>query len=173
MRDATPEDAAACAEIYAEHVLGGWATFEVDPPGVAETARRIAVAQQRHAWLVAEEGGRVVGFAYASAFRPRPAYRWTCETTVYLASAATGRGTGRRLYGELLRRLTDRGLLTAMAAVAQPNPASEALHASLGYRRVALLPRAGWKLDGWHDVAWLSRTLGEGPQDGPAPPEPR
>lgn len=172
VRSATSEDAAACAAVYRPHVLGTPATFETEPPGAAETARRIAAAQEHHAWLVLEEDDQVVGFAHGGPHRPRPAYRWSCETTVYLAPGATGRGLGRALYRALLERLADRGLLTATALVALPNPASEALHASLGFSRVGVLPRVGWKLGAWHDVAWFHRPLGDGPGEGP-PAEPR
>jgi len=172
VRPATSEDAAACAAVYAPHVLGTSATFETEPPDVPETARRIAAAQEHHAWLVLEEGGQVVGYAAGTPYRPRPAYRWTCETTVYLAPGATGRELGRLLYGVLLDRLADRGLLTAVAVVALPNPASERLHAALGFAPAGVVRRAGWKLGAWHDVALLQRPLGDGPGDDP-PPEPR
>jgi len=175
VRDATPDDAAACAQLYAGYVVGSAATFETVPPDAAEVARRIAAAQERHAWLVLDHDG-VRGFAYGSAFRARPAYRWTCETTVYLAPAATGRGGGRLLYGALLARLAGRGLRSATAGVALPNPASEGLHAALGFEPVGTFPRVGWKLGAWRDVAWYRRALGDGPVDAPdgtAPPEPR
>lgn len=171
VRDATADDAAACAALYAPYVLTTAATFETEPPDAAETARRIAASQRDHAWLVLLDGEEVVGEAHATPFRSRPAYRWTCETTVYLAARATGRGLGRLLYGALLDRLAARGLLTATAVVALPNPASEALHAALGFAPVGAFARAGWKLGAWRDVAWYQRPLGAGPRDG-VPPAP-
>ncbi len=172
VRDATVEDAAACAALYAPYVLTTAATFETEPPDAAETARRIVASQHEHAWLVLVDGDEVVGEAHATPFRPRPAYRWTCETTVYLAPGATGRGLGRLLYGALLERLAGRGLLTATAVVALPNPASQALHATLGFAPVGTFARAGWKLGAWRDVAWYQRPLGEGPRVGVHPVEP-
>lgn len=172
VRDATVEDAAACAALYAPYVLATAATFETEPPDAAETARRITASQREHAWLVLVDGDEVLGEAHATPFRPRPAYRWTCETTVHLTPGATGRGLGRLLYGALLDRLAARGLLTATAVVALPNPASEALHAALGFAPVGTFARAGWKLGAWRDVAWYQRPLGEGPREGVHPVEP-
>src|SRR5690242_18607909 len=101
IRSATRNDSAAIAAIYGAHVREGYATFEVDPPGADEFARRIE-SRPRLPWLVSEQAGSVVGFAYASRFKERAAYRWTAEVTVYLAPAAQGQGVGRALYGELL-----------------------------------------------------------------------
>lgn len=176
VRPATPTDAAACVEIYAPYVLDTPASFESEPPGVEEMARRIASAQERHAWLVAEvradaDVGRagVVGYAYATAWKTRDAYRWTCETSVYVAPAGQGRGTGRALYEAMLPRLAERGFRTVVAGMTLPNPASAALHASLGFRQVGLLGSVGWKLGRWHDVALLERRLGDDPDDAPPP----
>ncbi len=173
VRDATAADAVACAAVSAPYVTGSVATFETEPPDAATTARRIAAAQEHHASLVLVDASGVVGLAHGGPFRPRPAYRWTCETTVYLAPGATGRGAGRLLYGALLQRLAERGLRTATAVVALPNAASEGLHAALGFEPVGTFPRVGWKLGAWRDVAWYRRDLGDGPVDeaaGAAPP---
>ena len=169
VRLATPADATACAEVYAPYVLTTAASFESEPPAPEEMARRIAAAQQRHAWLVAEVGGDVVGYAYATAWKTRDAYRWTCETSVYVAPAGQGRGTGRALYEALLPRLVERGFRTVVAGMTLPNPASAALHAALGFRQVGLLEAVGWKHGRWHDVALLRRSLGDDPYAGPPP----
>src|SRR6478752_9929163 len=124
VRDATPTDAAACAAIYAPYVTGTTVTFETEPPDVAEMERRIAKAQARHAFLVLEDAGEAVGYAYAGPFKERAAYRWSCEVSVYLAEGRRGRGGGRRLYEALLERLTARGYRMAAAGMTQPNKAS-------------------------------------------------
>ena len=180
MRDATASDAAACARIYRPYVLDTAITFELEPPTDAEVAARIEAAVATHAWLVLEdpeagEGreGRVVGYAYGGPFKARPAYRWSCEVSVYLDPEWHGSGGGRALYTALLERLTERGYRMAAAGIAQPNEASNRLHASFGFEPVGTYRRVGWKNGAWHDVAWVQRFLGE-PHVGPEPPpEPR
>ena len=169
IRDATKDDAAACAAIYGHFVRSTPATFELDPPTVEETGRRIASCQATHAWLVAENGDGVVGFAYGTRFAERPAYRWSCEVSVYLDPERLRAGTGTALYGVLLTRMLDRGFQVAYAKITQPNEASNALHAKLGFERVGLLRRVGFKLGGWHDVAIVQRDLAP---PAPAPVEP-
>ena len=159
VRDATAADATACSEIYGRYVTDSPATFEVDPPGSAEMSRRIAGCQASRAFLVAEQEGQVVGFAYGTRFAERRAYRWTAETSVYLDAAAAGRGTGSALYAALLPRLAGRGFQVVLAKIAQPNDASNALHARFGFERVGLLRRVGFKLGAWHDVALLQLDL--------------
>jgi L-amino acid N-acyltransferase YncA len=172
VRDATAADAAACALIYRPYVLETAVTFELDPPGELEMARRIRGAWERHAWLVLlDHPGLVVGYAYGGPFKARPAYRWACEVSVY--RDRTGRGGGRLLYASLLDRLAARGYRTAAAGMTQPNEPSGRLHTALGFEPVGTVRSVGWKLDGWHDVAWVQRALGD-PHAGPgAPPEPR
>ncbi|KAA1426530.1 GNAT family N-acetyltransferase [Nocardioides antri] len=159
IRDATEADVAACAAIYGAYVVETPATFEIDPPSVEEMGRRIAACQAGHSWLVAERDGVVTGFAYGTRWAERPAYRWACEVSVYLARDSVGGGVGSALYAALLDRLTERGFHVAFAKVAQPNDASNALHARFGFRRVGLLERVGHKLGAWHDVAILQRDL--------------
>jgi len=169
VRDATAEDAPACAAIYAPYVTDTAITFELDPPPPAEMARRIAEAQGTHAWVVLEDAGRVVGFAYGSRHQPRPAYRWSCEVSVYLEPARQRRGGGRALYGALLERLAARGYRAAVAGMTLPNDASVGLHRALGFEPVGTYRRIGWKHDTWHDVAWVQRAIGSG-SDPPAEP---
>lgn len=169
IRDATTDDAAACASIYGHYVRTTAATFELEPPSVAEIGSRIARCQASHAWLVAESDGVVAGFAYGTRFAERPAYRWSCEVSVYLDPERLGSGTGRALYAALLDRLLARGYHVVFAKVAQPNDASNALHARFGFERVGLLRRVGFKLGGWHDVAILQRDLAP---PAPSPAEP-
>ena len=169
VRPAGRADAGSVAAVYAHYVRHSWATFEEQPPTVTEMARRID-SEPRLPWLVAERDGTVVGFAYAGVHRPRAAYRWTVETSVYLGEDERGRGTGRTLYLPLLQHLRDLGYVVAMACIAAPNPASVALHESLGFSDVGLVPRVGHKLGAWRDLGWWSLALTA--QDEGQPPEP-
>jgi L-amino acid N-acyltransferase YncA len=160
VRDATAADAPACAAIYAPYVTDTCVTFEEQPPTAADLAQRIAAAQVAHAWLVGDVGGRVLGYAYAGAYRPRAAYRWTCETSVYLDRERLGAGHGRSLYGALLDRMAKRGYRTAVAGMTLPNAASVRLHETLGFEAVGTFRRVGHKHGSWHDVWWMQRDLG-------------
>lgn len=123
LRVATPDDAVDIAAIYAPFVRETVISFETMVPDAAEMARRIAATLETHPWLVAEEYGHVIGFAYASQHRMREAYRWSCDVTVYLADGARGRRLGTCLYTELLRILRAQGFRNAFAGIALPNPA--------------------------------------------------
>jgi L-amino acid N-acyltransferase YncA len=167
VRSATPADAAACAAIYAPYVTDTAISFETEPPSADELAGRIAAA---HEWLVLEDDGRVAGYAYASPFHPRAAYRWACEVSVYLERGRRRTGAGRALYEALLAALAARGFRVAVAGMTLPNPASEGLHRALGFEPVGTYRRIGYKFGAWHDVAWTQRMLATG--DEP-PREPR
>jgi L-amino acid N-acyltransferase YncA len=167
IRDATAQDAAACAAIYAPYVRDTAISFELTPPSPVEMAERIAAAQLGHAWLVAEDAGRLVGYAYASRFQAREAYRWSCEVSVYLEPRRRRTGAGRALYLALFERLVARGYRTAVAGMTLPNEASVALHRALGFEPVGTYRRIGWKHGRWHDVARVQRSLVDG-ADPPA-----
>lgn len=155
LRPARAEDAAAIAAIYAPHVLAGIASFETEAPDAAAIARRMAAAGGRYPWLVATAdpaAGDVLAFAYASASSDRPAYRWTVETTIYVADAAQHRGAGRQLYAALLATLRAQGFTQAIARIALPNNASIALHEALGFHPAGVLRAVGWKGGRWIDV---------------------
>jgi phosphinothricin acetyltransferase len=172
IRDAEPaRDAAACAAIYAPHVEDGPVSFEERAPDAAEMAARIQRYRAGHAWLVAESGGEVVGYAYATAFNERPAYRWSTSVSVYIAEDARGQGLGRALYEALFDRLRERGFRMACAGITLPNEASEGLHRSLGFELVGVNHEIGWKQGAWRDVGWYQLELTPAPA-GP-PPEPR
>jgi L-amino acid N-acyltransferase YncA len=167
IRDATADDAAAIAAIYAPLVTDSIVSFEEDPPSAEEMADRIAAS---HVWLVAEDDGEVVGYAYGARFHPRAAYRWSTEASIYLAPEARGRGTGKRLVAELLVRLKAMGFVNVFGGTSLPNPASECLLESFGFKKVAHWEHVGFKLDAWHDVSWRQLTLQE---PTVPPPEPR
>jgi L-amino acid N-acyltransferase YncA len=159
VRDATPDDAAACAAIYAPYVLETAITFETDPPSAEQMAARIATAAERHAWLVLEDGGRVVAYAYGGVFNRRAAYRWSCEVSVYCERGRRRTGAGRMLYEALLARLAARGYRVAAAGMTLPNDASVGLHRTMGFEPVGTYRRIGYKHGAWHDVAWAQCAL--------------
>ena len=160
LRTATAADLPAIAEIYNDAVLTSVATFDVDPQPAELFAERVASTRSGDHVVVAESDGRVVGMAYAATYRPRPAYDGTRETSVYLAADARGRGLGRALYTELLRRVDADGIHVCVAVIAQPNAASEALHAAVGFERVGTLREVGRKFDRWVDTTWWQRVRG-------------
>jgi phosphinothricin acetyltransferase len=171
VRPADPQrDAAACAAIYAPNVEGSPVSFEERAPDAAELARRIAATSRTHPWLVAEEGGRVVGYAYACPHRGRPAYRWAVDVSVYVSPSHHRRGCGRLLYRELFARLRQQGFTAAFAGITLPNEASVGLHESLGFRRVGVFHDVGWKRGAWRDVGWWQLELS--PPGAGQPPEP-
>ncbi len=169
IRAASAHDAAACAAIYAPYVSDTAITFETEPPSAEEMATRIAVASQSHAWLVCEDQGRVVGYAYGAAFYGRAAYRWACEVSVYLEPGRRRTGAGRALYEALFSRLAARGYRMAIAGMTLPNDASVGLHRAMGFEPVGTYRRIGFKHGAWHDVAWTQRALAAG-EDPPAEP---
>lgn len=168
--DASIADAAAIAEIYAHYVLESTATFETDPPDLAESARRIKeIVDSGYPFLVVreEQSGRVIGFGFAHRYGPRIGYRYSVETTIYVAPDCIGRGIGGRLLGTLLEQCEQRGFRQAFAVIAESEPASVVLHARAGFRPVGTLDRAGWKHGKWLDVFIMQRQLGEGDQSLP------
>ncbi|GAB3241916.1 GNAT family N-acetyltransferase [Kineosporia babensis] len=168
IRSATPEDAAACAAIYAPYVLDTTISFEEVPPTPQEMASRMAAALEKHAWLVLEdEWGRVIGYAYGGPLGKRAAYRWSCEVSVYLDQDRRGKGGGRALYQELLVQLEELGFRQALALVSVPNEASIALHERLGFHQVGRHENVGFKHGKWLTIVYLQRSLGEGADSVP------
>jgi L-amino acid N-acyltransferase YncA len=169
IRDATAADAAACAAIYAPYVSETAISLEERPPTEDEMAARIAAASARHAWLVLEDDGRVVGYAYGGPMNPREGYRWSCEVSVYVELGRTRSGAGRALYEALLERLAARGYRTAIAGMTLPNEASIGFHAAMGFAPVGTYLRVAYKLGAWWDVGWMQRPLTAG-DDPPREP---
>ncbi len=169
IRDAQPEDFARITEIYGHHVLHGLASFEERAPEIAElTARWQHVRERGLPYLVAEIDGNVEGFAYAGSYRPRPAYRYTVEDTIYIAPEIVGKGAGRALLTELITRCTALGYRQMVAIIGDSaNVASIGLHARLGFRVAGTLQSAGYKMGRWVDSVIMQRWLGDG--DGTIP----
>ena len=164
VRDSTEADMARCAEIYAHHVLHGTASFEVDPPDLAEmTRRRAAVLDIGLPHLVAERAGRVLGYAYASNWRPRPAYRFSVEDSIYIDKDAVGQGVGKALLPVLIEQCTALGKRQMVAVIGDSAQApSIRLHAACGFEMVGTLRNIGFKFGRWLDSVLMQRPLGEG-----------
>ncbi len=154
-------DASAIAAIYNHYVTTSAATFEERPITRAEARRRITTVREAQLpWLVAECDGAVVGYAYAAAWKARPAYRHSAEVSIYVAAANQGQGLGSALYGRLLPELDRSGIHVALGGIALPNPASVALHERHGFCKVAQLCEVGFKFGRWIDVGYWQLTFG-------------
>lgn len=170
LRAATPDDAAAIAEIYRPYVTDTAISFETEPPGAEAMRARMAEAGPLYPWFVAlDREDAILGYAYAAAFRTRPAYRFAVETTVYVRRDAHGHGVGRALYERLIDTLERQGFAQAIAAITLPNAASVRLHEQLGFVAAGVYRRVGHKRGSWHDVGLWQRSLAE-PQVPPAEP---
>jgi phosphinothricin acetyltransferase len=169
IRMARDADGEALAEIYRPAVSELATSFEVDPPDAAEMARRVTALVVSHPWLVFVEGGRTLGYAYASRHRERAAYQWSVEVSAYVHPAAHRRGVASGLYRSLFDVLELLGYRNAFAGITLPNEASVRFHESAGFQRVGTYRQIGWKLGAWHDVLWLQRALAPHVTDPPAP----
>lgn len=164
IRPSREDDLLAIARIYGHHVLHGTGTFETIPPTVEEMALRRADVLSKHLpWLVIEDEGQVLGYAYGNWFKPRPAYRFSVEDSIYLAPEASGKGWGRALLAELLVALERAGVRKVMAVIGDSgNAGSVGLHTALGFERVGVVPSCGWKFGRWLDIVLMQRSIGEG-----------
>ena len=169
LRDAQPDDVAAIARIYGHHVATGLASFELAPPSVEEMRRRYEdIVGRDYPYIVAERDGRVAGYAYASAYRARPAYRFSVENSVYVDPDAKRGGIGRALLVALVADCERRGFRQMIAVIGDSaNDGSIGLHASCGFERIGTLPSIGWKFDRWVDSVLMQRVLGAGASTPP------
>jgi L-amino acid N-acyltransferase YncA len=170
IRPSRDEDIASITAIYAHHVLNGTGTFEIDPPSVADMAgRRADVLSKGLPYIVAEEAGQVIGYAYCTWFKPRPAYRFSAEDSIYLAPGVHGKGIGRALLAELAAQAERVGIRKLIAVIGDSsNAGSVGVHRSLGFTHVGILKSCGWKFDQWLDVVMMEKALGLG-DTTPAP----
>ncbi|OQC01468.1 MAG: Phosphinothricin N-acetyltransferase [Alphaproteobacteria bacterium ADurb.Bin100] len=169
IRPSRDDDIDAITLIYAHHVLHGTGTFEVDPPSVQDMrARRAEVLARGLPWLVAESDNQVSGFAYCNWFKPRPAYRFSAEDSIYLAPHANGQGLGRALLAELATQAERAGVRKLIAVIGDSgNTGSIGVHRALGFQHVGVLASCGWKFDRWLDVVLMERSLGLGDTTSP------
>jgi phosphinothricin acetyltransferase len=169
IRPSRDEDIAAITAIYRHHVLTGTGTFEIDPPSETDMAsRRADVLSKGLPYLVVEDEGRVMGFAYCNWFKPRPAYRFSAEDSIYMAANANGKGLGRALLAELCARAERAGVRKLLAVIGDSaNAGSIGVHQSLGFSHVGVLKSCGWKFDRWLDVVMMEKPLGAGDTTAP------
>jgi phosphinothricin acetyltransferase len=169
IRDVQAGDAEAIAAIYAHHVLHGTASFEEEPPRVEAWRDKIdALESRRWPFIVAHDDGQVVGYAYATQFRDRAAYAFTCENSIYLDSAHLGQGIGRRLLERLIEAAREAGFRQMIAVIGGGEPASVALHRACGFADAGRMKSVGFKFGKWLDTVYMQRELGgeSGPADG-------
>jgi len=169
IRPSLPEDIPSITTIYAHHVLHGTGTFEVTPPTPEDMrARREDVLSKGLPYLVAVDGDNVLGFAYCNWFKPRPAYRFSAEDSIYLAPEANGQGLGRLLLTELMAQAEKAGVRKLIAVIGDSaNAASIGVHRSAGFAHVGTLKSCGWKFDRWLDVVMMDKALGWGDRSAP------
>ena len=166
IRMANPADAQALLNIYAPYVINTAITFEYDVPSVEEFASRIAHSLEKYPYLIAEEGGNILG--YASPFHDRPAYDWAVETSIYVDQNIKHRGIGRKLHDALESTLREQGILNMNACIAYPPEEDEHLdknsvefHAHMGYRLVGEFYKCGYKFNRWYNMVWMEKLIGE------------
>jgi L-amino acid N-acyltransferase YncA len=163
IRNALPADIEQMLAIYTPFVSDTAVSFELEAPTSAQFAERLVKVQKGWAWLVAQDRGRLLGYAYGSLHRERLAYQWSTEVSVYIAPAAHRRGVGKALYEALFLALAAKGYCNAYAVVTLPNAASVGLHEAVGFKQVGTFPRVGRKFGQWHDIGWFHRVLRDEP----------
>ncbi|VTU34840.1 GNAT family N-acetyltransferase [Variovorax sp. PBL-E5] len=169
IRPSRDEDVAAITTIYAHHVLHGTGTFETEPPTEADmAARRADVLSKNLPYLVAESEGELLGFAYCNWFKPRPAYRFSAEDSIYLAEGARGQGLGTQLLAALSKAAESVGVRKLIAVIGDSaNAGSVGVHRAQGFSHVGVLKDCGWKFGEWRDVVLMEKVLGEGSSTRP------
>ncbi len=164
IRDATPDDASAICAIYNPFIAESVITFEEEQLTPEEMGDRIARIQERYPWIVLEEEGRILGYAYGASWRHRHAYRFCAESSVYVDPSVQGKGIGRALYGALIKRLKQDGFREIIGVITLPNEVSENLHRSFGFHEIGVFPKVGFKFDRWLDVAFWQLSVGPAPE---------
>ena len=168
IRTANADDAETLLNIYAPYVTGTAITFEYEVPSADEFKRRITATLEKYPYIVAEQNGQVVGYAYAGGFKGRAAYDWAVETSIYVSMDRKRHGIGRRLYEELEVRLKKQNILNLYACIAYPETEdayltrdSVAFHHELGYELIGQFHRCGYKFGRWYDMVWMEKFIGE------------
>lgn len=169
IREVAIEDVPRLLEIYAPYVRDTAISFEYDVPEIKEFSTRVQCIMQKYPYLVAEEGGTILGYVYAAEFKSRQAFRWTVETSVYVDKSCRQRGVGSMLYAALEEQLRERGFQSMCACIAYTNDAEDPyltndsimFHEKQGFRLVAHFHRCGWKFSRWYDMVWMEKMIGE------------
>lgn len=159
IRPIRPEDAERTLDIYAPYITDSCISFEYEVPSLEEWLQRISTITQKHAWLVCEYDGEIIGYAYAGQHRARTAYQWSVESAVYIDKNFVGKGAGKLLYQKLFEALKQQGYATVFAGMTLPNEKSEALHKSCGFTEIGVFKHIGYKFDKWHDVKWMQLNI--------------
>ena len=168
VRNVRIEDAKALLEIYAPYVINTAISFEYEVPSLREFEGRIKKITERYPYIVAELDGKIIGYAYASAFKERAAYNWCVETSIYLSKDSRGKGIGRQLYEALEEKLKEQGILNANACITYADSEDEYhtndsmyFHEKMGYKLVGRFHQCGYKFGRWYDMIWMEKMLGE------------
>ncbi|HGD3012361.1 TPA: N-acetyltransferase family protein [Streptococcus agalactiae] len=159
IRPVLPSDAKELLAIYAPYVTDTTITFEYDIPSISEFTNRIKNISTSFPYLVAEENGKILGYAYASTYYARAAYDWTCELSIYLDKDARSKKISSQLYDTLEKELVSQGYVNLLACISLPNDISIAFHKKRGFNQVAHFPKIGFKFEQWHDIVWLQKRL--------------
>jgi phosphinothricin acetyltransferase len=169
IRPATADDAKSICSIYNRYVKTSVVTFEEIPVSINEMEGRIRTVLSKYPWLVSEEGGEILGYAYVSKWRDRSAYRYSAEDSIYIRDGAQGRGIGKKLFAALLEEAQKAGIHTLVALITMPNEQSIGLHEKFGFKKAAEFVEIGYKLDRWLNVGYWQLILEHGPKRGAAP----
>ncbi|HGA1609542.1 TPA: N-acetyltransferase family protein [Streptococcus agalactiae] len=159
IRPVLPSDAKELLAIYAPYVTDTTITFEYDIPSISEFTNRIKNISKSFPYLVAEENGKILGYAYAPTYYARAAYDWTCELSIYLDKDARSKKISSQLYDTLEKELVSQGYVNLLACISLPNDISIAFHKKRGFNQVAHFPKIGFKFEQWHDIVWLQKRL--------------
>ncbi len=168
IRPVTADDAEQLLQIYAPYVLTTPITFEYEVPSLHDFKERIKTISSRYPYLVAISDKQIVGYCYASCFKPRTAYDWSVETSIYLDSSLRGQGIGSKLYKQLEQILLQQNICNVCACITFPNPESISFHERFGYKEVAHFTKSGYKFGKWHDMIWMEKSICDHPVT-PAP----
>lgn len=152
-------DADFCLSLYSKYVIGSAVSFELEAPSLEEFSNRIDTISKRFPYLVAEENGALIGYAYASAYRDRAAYQWNVEVSIYVEEHKKKSGVATSLYNNLFAELERIQVCKAFAVIALPNDASVGFHSKMGFEKFAIYKKVGFKLNQWHDVLWMEKIL--------------
>jgi L-amino acid N-acyltransferase YncA len=159
IRPVSALDASTCLNLYSKYVIDSAVSFELEPPSLEDFSHRIDAIANRFPYLIAEESGRFVGYAYASAYRDRLAYQWNVEVSIYVKDDKKKSGIASMLYTELFAELKRIHICKAFAVIAIPNDASVNFHSKMGFEKFATYENVGFKLNQWHDVLWMEKTI--------------